>query len=1159
LTRKSHRKTILKAIDSVLLDLGEEARHAILYHVEINHSIRLESIPDRIEDFQEALTHLLGVGANAVERLIAQNLYNRLGLNYAEHENWTLSAYVEAATQDAMRVAVGAHAPCYVASVILCLEGHFAAHYRVFLLLYILVAFSYRAGLVGTAQAAATTYFPSSSNILTGSFVSGDMTSLVNVDSNYYVVRSASSATTTVSYNPSAHNLLGSTSLVSGAVSDLVSDNGVYMTFRSYASQTSTISLGRAAIGYRSNTGAFTTSSPKGRSWDGSVWEGTESELSTAGSPIRWVRAAYSPLMARYYEEIIVTLSNDGYLDAYVWTGSSWSVTNDIGFVGTTANDYRPFDIAYEKTSGKAMLVYGISSTDPAKDLAYRTWDGSSWSAEGYINDSGHDTDIQYRWVNLASKPTTGANEISLIACEGSTTYGSVRAWIWDGTSWGNELGLETRTIKTKEHIGVSYESISGNAVFVWGYDSASPPRGYESRRWLGSTWEGTERLVTNSISGDPGWVTLKSDPATNRIMFLTVDSLMDLWTVDWNPTTWTTHTVHDTDVDFAGDRCADGDWEPTASKYLMVYGTVGGSVAMKTWTAASGWSGVGSVTAASTHDWIQLRRNPRDVAGDVKILGAMLNSNYDIGALKWDGTTLTNIGDSTFTAGVGTKTYECFDLRFQVLGDPTEFTSEVEFTGSSNNYRWAQLVWTVDSAWTAASVTATIQLYNYNSASYSSSGDGYVSYTSSATPNTDETRTQTITANPQNFRDAGGNWKIKIKGVKTTSTQFDFKADWIEYKTAYYSEYTASTEFIFSGITSDTLTLLVFRVVSQHDIAPVSVTIQVWSYNAGQYVTSGEGYLTYTSSATPSTDETTILAITANPSHYVSSGSAKIKVTGVKATVTQFQQKANQIKLDTHSPVTTTVLSTIPTTVVTTVPTTVVSTVPTTIVRSTTAVMTTTEVRTQERIVTVTTITTVMGLEHVTHTVISTASTTVTSGATLTILATTTGKVTTSVTASTTSTTTTTMATTLVTTTTETFTPLLFQRCVIASAAYGSELAPEVQFLRVFRDQVVASTFAGGVFMKVFNSFYYSFSPAAASVVAENPVLSQIIRLLLYPLIAALRISSTIFYALSFWPQFAVIASGTLASALIGAAYLTPPIAVLKIWRTLREISGAD
>jgi hypothetical protein len=1001
------------------------------------------------------------------------------------------------------------------------------------------------------------------------------MTSLVNVDTNYYIVRSASSATTTVSYNPSAHNLLASTSLVSGAVSDLVSDNGVYMTFRSYASQTSTISLSRASIGYRSNTGVSGTSSPKTRSWDGSAWEGVETELSTAGSPVKWVRAACSPLMARYYEKIIVTLSEDGYLDAYVWTGSSWSVTNDIGFVGATTDEYRPFDIAYGKTSGNAMLVYGVSSTDASKDLAYRTWDGSSWSSEGYINDSGHDTDIQYRWVNLASKPRTGANEISLIACEGSTTYGSVRAWIWDGTGWGNELGLETKTIKTKEHIGVAYESVSGNAMFVWGDDSVSPKR-YESRSWLGSSWEGTDRLVTNSISGDPGWITLKSDPASNRIMFLTVDSAKDLWTVDWNPTIWTTHSpAHDTAVDSATTRCADGDWEPTESKYLMVYGRSSGDVARKTWTTASGWSTVSSVTASGTHPWIQLRRNLRDVTGDVKILGAVLNSKNELGALKWDGTTLTNIGDSTFTADTTVTTYECFDLKFQLFGDPIEFTSEVELTGSSNTFSWTQLVWTVDSAWTVASATVTIQLYDYSSASYPSSGNGYISYMSSATLGTDETKTQTITTNPQNFRDGSGNWKIKIKGVKATSSRFDFKVDWIEYKTTYHSEYTASTEFLFSGIAGDTLTLLVFTVVSQYDISSVSVTIQVWNYNIGQYVTSGEGYLSYTSSTTPSTDEITILAITTNPSYYISSGNIKIKTTGVKATTTQFQQKTNQIKLDYVQPTTTTLTTTTTTTLPTTITTT--TTTPTTTTTSTTATQTTsitiptttTTTTTQTSSTTLTTATTtttatlrittagtitvsttltIMGLEHITHTVISISSTT--TSVTVTSLRFTTATVTTSTTTLTTTSTSTTITerTTSITTTTETIPAFLAGRCVIASAAYGSELAPEVQFLRVFRNQFVESTFAGSAFMKAFNAFYYSFSPAAAGVVAENPLLLQRVRLLLYPLMAVLHVASAIFHALIFAPELATIVSGTVASALVGVAYLSPLAAVMKI-----------
>jgi hypothetical protein len=225
----------------------------------------------------------------------------------------------------------------------------------------------------------------------------------------------------------------------------------------------------------------------------------------------------------------------------------------------------------------------------------------------------------------------------------------------------------------------------------------------------------------------------------------------------------------------------------------------------------------------------------------------------------------------------------------------PSQFTSEVEFTGSSNTQSWYQLVWTVDSAWTAASVTVTIQVYNYTLGGYSASGNGYNSYTSSSTANTDETKTQTITINPTSFRDASGNWKIKVKGVKTTTTQFDFKADWVEFKPSYYSEYTVSTEFLFSSMTTNTPSQLNFTVVSEYNIASVSVTIQVWNYSSSAYVTSDQGYQTYSSSGV---NETKLLSINTNPQFYSSSGNAKIKMTGVLATTTQYQQKVNQVKL---------------------------------------------------------------------------------------------------------------------------------------------------------------------------------------------------------------------------------------------------------------------
>ena len=52
---------------------------------------------------------------------------------------------------------------------------------------------------------------------------------------------------------------------------------------------------------------------------------------------------------------------------------------------------------------------------------------------------------------------------------------------------------------------------------------------------------------------------------------------------------------------------------------------------------------------------------------------------------------------------------------------------------------------------------------------------------------------------------------------------------------------------------------------------------------------------------------------------------------------------------------------------------------------------------------------------------------------------------------------------------------------CLIATAAYGSEMAPQVQFLRELRDNTVLQTQAGTSFMTGFNQFYYSFSPAVA------------------------------------------------------------------------------
>ena len=78
---------------------------------------------------------------------------------------------------------------------------------------------------------------------------------------------------------------------------------------------------------------------------------------------------------------------------------------------------------------------------------------------------------------------------------------------------------------------------------------------------------------------------------------------------------------------------------------------------------------------------------------------------------------------------------------------------------------------------------------------------------------------------------------------------------------------------------------------------------------------------------------------------------------------------------------------------------------------------------------------------------------------------------------------------------------------CLIATAAFGSELAPQVQFLREIRDNTVLQTESGTSFMTGFNYFYYSFSPAVADFERNNPVFKESVKLTLTPLLTSLTL----------------------------------------------------
>lgn len=78
---------------------------------------------------------------------------------------------------------------------------------------------------------------------------------------------------------------------------------------------------------------------------------------------------------------------------------------------------------------------------------------------------------------------------------------------------------------------------------------------------------------------------------------------------------------------------------------------------------------------------------------------------------------------------------------------------------------------------------------------------------------------------------------------------------------------------------------------------------------------------------------------------------------------------------------------------------------------------------------------------------------------------------------------------------------------CLIATATYGTELAPQVQLLREIRDNSLLQTASGTSFMSTFNDFYYSFSPTIADWERESPVFKEVVKIAITPMITTLSL----------------------------------------------------
>ena len=122
---------------------------------------------------------------------------------------------------------------------------------------------------------------------------------------------------------------------------------------------------------------------------------------------------------------------------------------------------------------------------------------------------------------------------------------------------------------------------------------------------------------------------------------------------------------------------------------------------------------------------------------------------------------------------------------------------------------------------------------------------------------------------------------------------------------------------------------------------------------------------------------------------------------------------------------------------------------------------------------------------------------------------------------------------------------------CLIATAAFGSEMAPQVQFLREIRDNTVLKTESGTAFMTSFNQFYYSFSPIIADYERENPVFKEAVKLTLTPLLTSL----TLLQYTDIDSESEMLGYGIGVIMLnIGMYFIVPALVIIKI-KTIKKI----
>ena len=221
-----------------------------------------------------------------------------------------------------------------------------------------------------------------------------------------------------------------------------------------------------------------------------------------------------------------------GKLVASVWNGSSFGAWTTLETT-LESNNEECYSLAFESQTGKAVAVYTESGVATPR---YRTWNGSTWSSEGSLPTIGGVA----QWIRLAADPTS--NQILFVALDSSN---DINANIWNGSSWGTNVELETNVPNSdRRQFDVIYERGTGKALLVYSENGVNTPR---YRTWSGSAW--SAEASGPNLGAGVQIISLSRGFGNGEVFIAASDSNMDLHLQRWSGSAMSTDTVIETNL----------------------------------------------------------------------------------------------------------------------------------------------------------------------------------------------------------------------------------------------------------------------------------------------------------------------------------------------------------------------------------------------------------------------------------------------------------------------------------------------------------------------------------------------------------------------------------------------------------------------------------